>query len=488
MKKYIVAITALVTLWSCMTDEKYERYNRDPKNPTQVASDFLFTAATVSLGDEMASPNVNNTLFRFLGQYFTATTYLDEPNYDFTARQNPDQVWSEMYRDVLLDVQDAKEIVQTNTELEQSEIDARMGQLEVIEVLAWSILVDSFGDIPYSEALQAEEFPLPSYDDDAVIYEDLINRLQSNMAMLSAGDGYSDADVIFSGDMDNWMKFNNSLLLRLGMRISDVNPGLSQTAVEAAYNGGVFMANSESANIAYQSADPNTNPLWEDLVQSGRSDFLISNTIADYMNDLEDPRRMAYFDDNLGDGYEGGIYGASNNYLSYTHVGQAFLDPTREGILLDYTEVAFNLSRAAELGYSVGGSAEDYYNDAITASITYWGGSEADAADYLAQSEVAYDGTDEQFGLQYWIAMFDNPFQGWSAWRKYDAPDLRIPREYGNPVPYRYTYPVDEQNLNEANFIAASTAIGGNDTQTQVFWDTTAPDQSTYEGGPEEED
>ena len=487
MKKYIVAITALVTLWSCMTEEKYERYNRDPKNPTQVASDFLFTAATVSLGDELASPNVNNTLYRFLGQYFTATTYLDEPNYDFTARQNPDQVWSEIYRDVLLDINDAKAIVSANEELEQSEIDARLGQLEVIEVYAWSILVDSFGDIPYSQALQAEEFPLPEYDDDSAIYEDLISRLQANASMLAAGQGYTSADVVFGGDMDNWAKFNNSLLLRLGMRLSDVNPSLSQSTVEAAYNGGVFMSNSESATIVYQGSDPNTNPLWEDLVQSGRSDFLASNTIVDYMNELDDPRRSAYFDNNLDSGYEGGIYGASNNYGSYTHIGTAFLDPTREGILLDYTEVAFNLSRAAELGYSVGGSAEDYYNDAITASIEYWGGSDAEVSAYLAQPAVVYDGSEEQFGLQYWIAMYDNPFQGWSVWRKYDAPEFRIPQEYCNEVPYRYTYPVDEQNLNEDNFIAASTAIGGNDTQTQVFWDTTAPDQSTYEGCTDDE-
>src|SRR6056297_2005849 len=158
MKKYIVALTALVTLWSCQSDEQYEDLNRDPKNPTQVASDFLFTAATVSLSDNMASPNVNDGLYRFLAQYFTTTTYLDEPNYNFTNRQNPDNVWSEIYRDVILDLQDAKSIVAANGELGQAAKDARMGQLEVIEVYAWHVLVDSFGDIPYSQAGQADEF------------------------------------------------------------------------------------------------------------------------------------------------------------------------------------------------------------------------------------------------------------------------------------------------------------------------------------------
>lgn len=470
MKKYIVAITALVMLWSCQTDEKYEDYNRDPKNPTQVASDFLFTAATVSLMDEMASPNVNDGLFRFLGQYLTTTTYLDEPNYDFTSRQNPDQVWSELYRDVLLDVKDAKNIVMDNAELSQGEKDARLGQLEVIEVYAWSVLVDSFGDIPYSQALQAEEYPLPAYDDDMEIYQDLISRLNDVSGMLSAGQGYSTADVIYGGDMDLWVKFSNSLKLRLGMRISDVNSSLSQSTVESAVSGGVFESMDESAIVDYQSNDPNTNPLWVDLVQSGRSDFLASATIVDYMNELNDPRRMAYFDSNI-DGYVGGVYGGSNNYSAYTHIGQEFLDPTHPGILLDYSEVEFNLSRAKEIGYNISGSAESHYNNAVTSSIKYWGGTDSQAADYLAQPSVAYDGTTEQLAKQFWIAMYDNPFEGWSVWRKYDAPELAIPQEYGTPVPLRYTYPVDETNLNVDNYIDAAGAIGGDNTQTPVFWD-----------------
>ncbi|HKJ47848.1 MAG TPA: SusD/RagB family nutrient-binding outer membrane lipoprotein [Christiangramia sp.] len=470
MKKYIVAITALVTLWSCQSDEKYEDLNRDPKNPTEVASDFLFTAATVSLGDYMASPNVNEPLYRFLGQYLTTTTYLDEPNYDFTARQNPDAVWSEYYRDVIFDLQDAKRIVMENPDLSQGQIDARLGQLEVIEVYTWHILVDSFGDIPYTEALQADEFPQPTYDDDAMIYEDLISRLDSANTMLAAGNGYSSADVVFGGDMDKWMKFANSLKLRLGIRLQDVNPTLAQSTVESAVADGILMSNDDNATIQYQSNDPNTNPLWEDLVQSGRSDFLISETIADYMNDLNDPRRMVYFDENV-EGYIGGDYGGSNNYGSFTHIGDPFLDPTREGILLDYAEVEFNLSKAAELGYNVGGDAESHYNNAITASMEYWGVSDSEISDYLEQPSVAYDGSVAQFATQFWIAMFDNPFEGWSTWRLYDAPMLNLPADTGNEVPLRYTYPADEKNLNNTNYIEAATAIGGDDTQTPIFWD-----------------
>ena len=472
MKKYFLTIVALASLWSCQTDEQYESLNRDPKNPTEVRAEFLFTSATVSLGDQLASPNVNTNVFRFLAQYFTTTTYVDEPNYDLNNRNIPQNHWSEIYRDVIFDLQDARRIVMENTEISEAQRNARLAQIEVIEVFAWHVLVDTFGDIPYTEALNAEEFPLPAYDDDAAIYADLISRLTAARSGLDAGQGFTAADVIYGGDMDKWSKFANSLLLRLGMRLSEVNPSLSQATAEAAISGGVFSSNADNAVIAYQTSPPNTNPLWEDLVQSGRSDYLPANTIVDYMNALDDPRRDEYFDDNLGE-FVGGIYGASNSFPEYTHVGEAFLDPALPGIFIDYAEVEFYLAEAAARDYGVPGTAQSHYQNAVTASILYWGGTVAEANAYLAQPAVSFDESnwEEYIGIQFWIAMYNNPFQGWSTWRKYDEPELNVAFESKLPVPLRYTYPVNEQNLNVTNYDAASTAIGGDTQQTPVFWD-----------------
>ncbi len=473
MKKYFLTIIALATLWSCQTDERYQNLNRDPKNPTAVKADFLFTSATVSLNDQMATPNVNDNIFRFLAQYFTTTTYLDEPNYDVNQRGITDRTWSELYRDVIFDLKDAKSIVEADPELTEAERSARLGQIEVLEVYTWSIMVDTFGDIPYTEAVNATDFPLPAYDDAATIYADLILRLNAVGANIEAGQGFTGADVLYSGDMDAWNKFANSLLLRLGMRLSDVNPSLSKSASEAAIAGGVFTSNGDNAQLQYQTGPPNTNPMWEDLVQSGRSDYLPANTIVNVMNDLNDPRRPLYFYNETVDHYVGGIYGGSNNYSSYTHVGVALLDPTLPGILLDYAEVEFNLARAAhpDLNYAGAGSASAHYNAAVTASIEYWGGTGAEATAYLAQPAVVYDGSNSQFATQFWLAMYNNPFEGWSVWRKYDAPELNLPEDSGNPVPLRYTYPVNEQNLNNAQYEAASTAIGGDTQTTPLFWD-----------------
>lgn len=190
-----------------------------------------------------------------------------------------------------------------------------------------------FGDIPYTEGLNSTEFPLPKYDDAATIYSDLISRIKVASADLASGQGFTGADIVYGGDMNKWVKFANSLQLRLGMRLSDVNPTLSKDTAEDAIAGGVLESNADNATVVYQSNPPYTNPQWDDLVQSGRSDYLVANTIVDKMNSLNDPRRAAYFDDNLDGDFVGGEYGASNGFTSFTHIGTPFLDPTLEGIL-----------------------------------------------------------------------------------------------------------------------------------------------------------
>lgn len=469
MKKYLITFIALISLYSCQKDELYEDLNVDPKNPREISAAFLFSSATVDLSDQLQSPNVNLNIFRFINQYLTATTYLDEPNYDLVTRGIPDNHWNIIYA-LLLDLKDAKSIVPENDLLTEGEKKARIAQIEVMQVYAWQVLIDTFGNIPYTEALQPKQFPLPAYDDAATIYEDLITRLTAARDDLQAGQGFTSADVIYGGDMAKWSKFANSLLLRLAMRIIDVNPALSQTTAEAAISGGLISQNSENAIVEYEPSFPNTNPMWEDFVQSGRSDYVAANTIVDYMNALNDPRRTTYFDDNVIP-YEGGIYGASNSFSNYTHVGELFETPTIAGIFLDNAEVQFFLAEAEKAGYTTPMTAEEHYNAAVTASILYWNGTQTEADTYLAQPNVAYDGTDEQLATQFWIAMYNNPFQGWCVWRKFDEPELNVAAQSGLPVPLRYTYPTSEQNLNQANWEAASAAIGGDQQQTPLFWD-----------------
>lgn len=477
MKKVILTtLTIFSLLVSCQSDEQYEEKNRDPKNPTQVSAEFLFNSATKSLFDQMTSTNVNTNIFRMLGQHWTETTYVDEANYDFNTRNIPQNHWSEMYRDVLLDLATAKTNTDADVTLSAATKATKNAQIEILAVYTWAQMVETFGNVPYSQALNAGVYVLPVYDDAATVYGDLLTRLTAAIPNLS-DNGFGSADNIYGGNPANWKKFGNSLLLRMGLRVADV-PTLaakSTAAIKAAVSGGVFTSNADNAALVYSNASPNTNPVWVDLVQSGRSDFVVANTLVDKMNALSDPRRTAYFDENLGTGvFVGGPYGDNNSFPSYTHVSARITDPTNPASLIDYAEVCFYLADAAERSISgTPANAASFYNQGITASFDYWG--TPNVAAYLLNPNVNYATASGDWkvkiGTQLWLAMYNRGYEAWTAWRTYDIPGFNLPAVSEDPVPTRYTYPINEQNLNKANYTAASAAIGGDKQTTKVFWD-----------------
>lgn len=479
MKKVIVTTLTIFTLLvSCQSDDQYEAKNIDPKNPVEVSPEFLFNSATKSLFDQMTSTNVNVNIFRMLGQHWTETTYVDEANYDFNTRNIPQNHWGEIYTDVLFDLATAKinNDNDKNPLLSAQTRKTKNAQIEILAVYAWAQMVETFGNIPYSQALDSKTYILPQYDDAATIYGDLLTRLTAAIPNLTDS-GFGSADKIYGGDSAKWKKFGYSLMLRMGLRVADV-PAMaakSTAAIQSAVSGGVFTSNADNATLNYSSATPNTNPVWVDLVQSGRSDFVVANTIVDKMNALNDPRRPFYFDENLGSGiYKGGPYGDNNSFSAYTHVSARIIDPTNAASLIDYSEVCFYLADAAERSISgTPASAASFYNKGITASFDYWGA--PNVAGYLLNPDVNYataPGTWKvKIGTQLWLAMYNRGYEAWTAWRTYDFPGFNLPAVSEDPVPTRYTYPINEQNLNKTNYTAASTAIGGDKQTTKVFWD-----------------
>ena len=470
--KILFACFSLIFI-ACQTDAEYEDLNRNPKDPSVVPYATLFTSAQKSLVDEMVTTNYNTSIYKFLAQYWAQTTYTDESNYEMQNRNIPNNHWRTMYTNVLFDFKDAKSKVIAGTSVNKAGEEA---QISVLEVLAWQNLVDTFGNVPYSEALDPQENTLPKYDDAATIYADLMVRIDLAISQLNgASGGFSKPDLLYGGDLAAWSKFANSLKLRLAMRLSDVNPSVSKAAAEQAVAAGVFTSNSDNTALQYLSAPPNTNPIWVAIIQSGRKDYVAANTLVDYMNDLGDPRLDYYFRDKVSGAYLGGPYGATNTYSKYSHINSQVLEPDFEGTLIDFVEVSFLQAEAVERGYTISGSAEQHYNNGIEASILYWGGSAADVTDYMANPKVAYSTATgdwkEKIAMQFWLGMYNRGCEGWNVWRKFDNPQLNIPVASQRAVPTRYTYPITEQNLNEANRSAAAASIGGDTQNTKIFWD-----------------
>src|SRR5690606_27205090 len=127
----------------------------------------------------------------------------------------------------------------------------------------------------------------PAYDDGLTIYKDLIVRLTTAINSIDTGKGsFSDADDnVYGGDVASWKKFGNTLKLRMGITLADVDGATAQAAVESAFASGVFTSNADDAGYKY-SAPPVGNPVNDNLVLSGRDDYVAGKTMVDAMNAL----------------------------------------------------------------------------------------------------------------------------------------------------------------------------------------------------------
>lgn len=476
MKKYILALLPLVMLGACKKD--FESLNTNPKLFPTVPAPTLFTQAERVLSNAVTTSSVNNNVFRLVEQQWQETTYNDESLYNFDTRNINRQMWNSLYRDVLNNLQLVKGIIPTDVSVPDAAKKNAIAVTDILQVYSFYYLVTTFGDCPYTQAFDPKN-NFPKYDDAATIYKDLLKRLDADIAALTGG-SFGTADVIYKGDVTKWKKFANSLKLKMGMTIADYDAALAKTTVAAAVAGGVFAANADNATFVYLSATPNTNPVWVDIIQSGRFDYVANATIAGMLNSAKDVRAPRYFKALAANGdVLGAPPGSKANYDSFSHVSDIVTATTAPGLLLDNAEVQFYLAEAVEKGF-ITGDAQKYFEDGVTASVTYWGASLPTVVGltlhesyFVPQGLILTASNNKQLiATQKYLANYN---RGWDAWietRRLDLPVLYKPATGAfSDFPVRFKYPVDEANVNGTNYKAASAAIGGDVVTTKLFFD-----------------
>ncbi|HEX2967629.1 MAG TPA: SusD/RagB family nutrient-binding outer membrane lipoprotein [Bacteroidales bacterium] len=482
MKKNIIyslifSLAILVT--SCELPD-----NVDPKYASEVSPDALFTQAEISLVDQVTDMNVNRNISRLLVQYQSEVTYTTESRYNFSDRQIPDAFSGNIYRLTLNNLKDLKAKIAEKA-LTPAYTSARqkneLAIANIWEIYAYQVLVDQFGNIPYSEALLGAENSRPAYDDAWTIYQDLLVRLDKAIADLDVDEtAFGAADVLYEGDVTLWKKFAASMKLRFGLRLADVPAANSNKLVTEALATGVFVDESESAIFHHYGIAPYVSPYYQAFVLDARKDFCPTNTLVDMMNSLNDPRRYTWFtqypEDDVFTGLPYGRSGSSS-YSKYSHFADNIrIDPEYPTVLFDYIEIEFLLAEAAERNLGGVTDAALHYNTAILESMSYWGISDAAANAYLAQPSVAYATAPgdykEKIGTQKWLGLFDRGVEAWAEWRRLDYPILSVPAgmTYAD-IPVRMPYPFNENKMNKTNYDAASSAIGGDNATTKLFWD-----------------
>lgn len=477
MKKYLIIISAFFILGAISCTKDITRFNRETKSPAEVPAETLFSNGLRNLVDVLTSANVNINVFRYTVQHWASTTYQDEPNYDFGTRNIPQTWWLTMYRNVLADLKESKRLVEETEPgvISEGTLRNQAAIIELLEIYTYANLVNTFGDVPYTESNDIDNL-FPKYDDAKTIYDDLFVRLDQAISDLDpASEGFTESgDLLYHGDVSKWEKFANSLKIRLAMTIADVDASKARAAFESA-DAGAFTSSADDAVFEYLPTTPNTNPIWVDLVQSGRADMVAGAPLLDVLTDLDDPRRDEFFEPNNDGDWDGGTIGANNTYAETARPSEIVEAPDAPSVLLDYAEIEFYRAEAAERGFTVSGTAQEHYNNAVTASIISWGGTPAEAAAYLAQPEVNYNTAPgdwkQKIGLQKWIALYNRPATGWLEVRRLDYPKLDPPANPDTGFPNRFPYPANEQTLNPDNYTAAAAAIGGDVAETKIFWD-----------------
>lgn len=503
-KRSAVLLTGLaLVLSSC--EKNFDTYNDDPNNPREVPNSYLLVGAQRGIMDNSVDVWWGANMGNQLAQYWSSNQYSSESRYQFrTAITNA--YWGLFYSGGLNDPGNGilvGGLNELNTIIEKCQSDPNGSSISgfpanqiaaatILRVWILQNMTDAWGDIPYSQALKPNEFRAPKYDSQSEIYSGLMSEINEAIALINTGEAGPVNDLIYGGDMDLWKKFGNSVKMRVALRMADRNGAAAQTAFEAAATDGGFTSNADNALWPYGEGT-DANPIYGNRFIDNRNDYAGSNVLIDILLAQNDPRLATWFLPATATGnFVGEVYGLSEGNAAATPNSQVSqrsdltLSPTLPGIYMDYAQVEFMLAEAVERGWAVGGTAQEHYNNGVTASIDFWTTLNGDPAPadtitaYLAQPGVDYtnpaSGTTykEKIGKQKWMALFNQGTQGWTEWRRLDFGILQMPADGvldGSGIPLRIKYPVDEQTLNSGNYSSAISNQGPDLQETRLWWD-----------------
>jgi hypothetical protein len=486
-KKSSVALIASLTLSLGACEKNLDALNTNPNNSQVGNSAYILTGAERSNITRLFDVPINQDGGELIIQHWAKVQYTDEDRYAFRPGSYQ-SIWDGFYAGGL---QDFAELIREGQANNNPNVQA-VGM--IMKNYFFSVLTDTYGDIPYSEALQLSNNILaPKYDAQQDIYTGMLAELKAANGLIKVGESAVEGDAIYSGDMAKWQRFGNSLRLRLAMRIIDANPTLARTEIAEVLNGTtpVISSNTESAQFPFLNAASNYNPVYTNRLT--RDDHRVSRTVTSYLSRINDPRLGIYADpaqcaapgasaDSTGlyRGIPNGLTNANVAKLgplcSSSKVGKTFLAADAPGVLMTYAEVLFFKAEAIARGI-ITGDAKIEYENAIRASMAQYGIDAAATATYIAQPSVAYDPNNYKasIGNQKWIALFGQGVEAWSEWRRLDYPRLSVVASpsgaTAGKIPVRFLYPANEQSTNAASRSAAIDRQGPDLLTTKLWWD-----------------
>jgi len=476
MKKSIFYILPVALLLGACTKD-ISSYNDQTKKAAVVPAAPLYTYGTLTLTNQLANIGGGNITLHIV-DYMAQAIIEDNAQYNFQTAGMPNTQWNVLYESCLNNLKRADSILRTtipDATNSAATIANRRACVDITAVYAWYILVTSYGNIPYTQALNPDN-SFPKYDDQHAIYTDLLKRLDNDLANLSTGgSGFAvSEDLWFHGNIPNWITFANSLKMMMGMTLADVDPATAKSVVEAA-SPNAMTSTAQNCIMQYGS-QPSNNPAYSSFVVAKRNDYIASKPLMDQLLSNADPRLTSYYGKAPSSGkYIGAVMGVQTTFSTVSGPSTKDSASNLPYVVLDYSEIEFLRAEAVVRGFNVGGTAESHYDEGIRQSIKYWGGADSSVTRYLADPSVAWAtaaGTDiQKIALQKWISLYNHPDHEWIDIRRLDYPVLPAPVGAISGFPNRLYYPQSEQTVNGANYTQAASAIGSDKVTTKLFWD-----------------
>lgn len=380
------------------------------------------------------------------------------------------------------------------------------GIAKILQAYSFSTLVDAWGDIPYKESLKGIKNVQPKYDANKEVYDSLFVLIDAGIADLAKTNvrAVGTEDLFYGGNIPQWVKFANTLKLRMALHYAKVDGGAKLISVIGSDAPGTFISsNADNFQMAYENVTNRQNPIHQ--FEISRADYLWpSNFLVSMMNTKGDPRRTTFFQPSpypgtsasyipqITDNYVGfdpgapqsvaasrmGTYirgavtadngartGGNLNATSLTYTGAA---PLR---LLTFSEYNFIRAEAA-LVYGAPGTALTFYTAGINASMSAAGlsGTAATAATTYVATQVAQPLTQQRIIEEKFVANYGVLMESWNDWRRTGFPVLPSnpsATANGNTTrPRILVYPLSETQVNSANLPARASG-----TVASLFWD-----------------
>ena len=390
----------------------------------------------------------------------------------------------------------------------------------IVKVQAMHRVADAYGPIPYNNF--GGGIVQTTYNSLQDVYTKFFAELDAAIDVLTlyaqSNPGTAilkNYDYIYNGNVVNWVKFANTLRLRLAMRIVYANAALAQTEAEKSIANpfGVINTSTERAALQRSSKLDYYHPLYEIAYSFNAGEARMSAPMDSYLNGYADPRRAVYFtkaDDGNYHGVRQGII--TSNWTPYTGTKISSLNMTMgttQIVWMTAAESYFLRAEGALRGWNMGGTAQNFYNQGITSSFVENGLQASDAATYYANNtlvpaaftdnsgqsgnnaaapstiKIAWNAADpfetnlERIITQKWIALYPDGPEGWAEFRRTGYPKLFpvISNQSNGTINTaiqvrRIPYPQSEYSNNAIGVQSGIAQLGGPDGGgVKLWWD-----------------